>query len=112
MVAKQMIKDGLRGVRIIDAEGAVYGPGDFKTLSAPDLRPKDDSLVERPPELRPMTEFDPSQPAFLHDRLTNEIEPWTGEEAELYRRRAIINPGGTVEWRDMLLDGWGNVLGG
>lgn len=30
--------------------------------------------------LRPMSGFDPAEPAILHDRLTDAIETWTGEE--------------------------------
>lgn len=59
-----------------------------------------------------MADFDPAQPAVLHDRLRDRIEPWTGEDAEDFRRHSITRPDGSVEWRAMILDGWGNVLGG
>ena len=65
-----------------------------------------------PPELRPMGTFDPSEPAILHDRRTDKIVPWDGDDAHDFRRNAVRNPDGTVEWKGMLLDGWGNVLGG
>ena len=62
--------------------------------------------------LKPMTTFDPSQPAILHDRFTDKIETWTGEDAADYHENALAGPDGTVEWRGFVFDGWGNVLGG
>src|SRR4051794_14639603 len=40
------------------------------------------------------------------------IETWTGDDAEIYRREAAIEPDGSVVWRECEFDGWGNVLGG
>jgi hypothetical protein len=69
--------------------------------------------MPKPPSgLRPMVDFDPSEPAILHDRLSDTIETWTGEHAEHYRQHSIVHPDGTVEWQGLMLDGWGNVLGG
>jgi hypothetical protein len=62
-------------------------------------------------QLRPMSEFDPSQPAILHDRGTDDIETWTGDAAD-YRETSIARPDGTIEWRGFVFDGWGQVLGG
>ena len=59
-----------------------------------------------------MSEFDPSQPAILHDRLTDGIVSWTGELRDRYVATSRLRSNGLVEWDDMLLDGWGNVLGG
>jgi hypothetical protein len=59
-----------------------------------------------------MSEFDPSKPAILHDRLKDEIVTWTGEERDLYVASAKPQSDGVVEWDGRLLDGWGNVLGG
>jgi hypothetical protein len=59
-----------------------------------------------------MPTFNPSEPAILHDRLTDKIETWTGEDAADYRKNSVINPDGAVEWRQFVFDGWGNVLGG
>ena len=64
------------------------------------------------PELRPMRDFDPSQPAILHDRVTDRIETWTGEYAADFRARSVSRSDGSVEWDHFLFDGWGNVLGG
>jgi hypothetical protein len=63
-----------------------------------------------PPQLQPMQTFDPSQPAILHDRGTDNIETWTGEDAADYSENSIARPDGTIEWR--VFDGWGEVLGG
>ncbi|MBR1153625.1 hypothetical protein [Bradyrhizobium sp. JYMT SZCCT0428] len=59
-----------------------------------------------------MVTFDPSQPAILHDRFTDKIETWTGEDAADYRENAIVDADGSVEWRGFVFDGWGSVLGG
>jgi hypothetical protein len=63
-------------------------------------------------ELKPMATFDPSEPAILHDCVTDQIETWTGEDAADYRNNAISTQDGTVNWRHFVFDGWGNVLGG
>jgi hypothetical protein len=62
--------------------------------------------------LRPMSEFDPLEPALLHDRLKDQIIPWTGEEGEVFRRFARFQPDGTVSWDGFMLDGWDEPLGG
>ena len=40
-------------------------------------------------ELRPMSSFNPSEPAILHDRITDSIETWTGEEEADYRENSV-----------------------
>jgi hypothetical protein len=67
---------------------------------------------EQVDQLHSMNEFDPSQPAILHDRSTDRIETWTGEYAADYREHAVLGSDGTVQWRDFVCDGWGHVLGG
>jgi hypothetical protein len=69
-------------------------------------------LAMTAPYLRPMNEFDPLQPAILHDRRSDRIVTWTGEEAADYLAESNLLPDGSVEWRDFHFDGWGNVLGG
>jgi hypothetical protein len=59
-----------------------------------------------------MRDFDPSQPAVLHDRVTDRMETWTGDDAADFRQRSVARPDGTVKWGRFLFDGWGNVLGG
>ena len=63
-------------------------------------------------ELRPMFSFNPSEPGILHDRITDSIETWTGEEEADYRENSVTLSDGTVAWRVFGFDGWGNVLGG
>lgn len=59
-----------------------------------------------------MKTFDPAEPAILHDRNADKIETWTGEHAADFRQNAVTNADGSVEWREFVFDGWGNVLGG
>ncbi len=71
------------------------------------------TMVDTPGgDLRPMSDFSPSQPAILHDRVTGVIETWTGEYEAEYRKNATELPDGAVAWRGFVFDGWGNVLGG
>jgi hypothetical protein len=69
-------------------------------------------MMTRPRDLHPMTSFNASEPAVLHDRRTGKMETWTGEHAVDYRKYSLTQPDGSVQWRDFLFDGWGNVLGG
>ena len=64
------------------------------------------------PAMHPMTTFDPSEPAVLHDCAADEIVSWTGEQADDFRRSSVFRDDGTVAWREYVFDGWGNVLGG
>ena len=65
-----------------------------------------------PPAMRPMDEFDPSEPAILHDRLSNKIITWTGDKSREWKQYATRHSVGIVEFEGYLFDGWGNVLGG
>ena len=69
-------------------------------------------MTKPPPEMRPMSTFDPSEPAILHDMLNDTIIPWTGEDAANFKQFANYDDDGTVEWDGLIFDGWGNVLGG
>ncbi|UPK39882.1 hypothetical protein IVB18_23225 [Bradyrhizobium sp. 186] len=62
--------------------------------------------------LRPMDAFDPTEPAILHDLVSDRIITWTTEQAEDYRRASRARADGTVAWKAYVFDGWGNVLGG
>jgi hypothetical protein len=62
--------------------------------------------------LHPMTGFNPSEPAILHDRVADQIVTWTGEQADDFRRASRARDDGSVAWREYVFDGWGNVLGG
>jgi hypothetical protein len=59
-----------------------------------------------------MRDFDPSEPAILHDRASDAIVTWSGEEAIDFRRSCIAREDGSVAWKGYVFDGWGNVLGG
>lgn len=67
---------------------------------------------EPPPTLHPMKDFDPSAPAILHDRISDTIIAWTGDEAAAFRRSSVAQDDGSVAWNGFVFDGWGNVLGG
>ena len=52
--------------------------------------------LRKPPNiLRPMKDFDPSEPAILHDRISYTIVAWSGEEAAAFRRSHTtwVSPG-------------------
>src|ERR1700722_19366741 len=54
---------------------------------------------------RPMTQFDPSRPALVHDRLNAKTFEWSPEwraSFERYKREAGL---GVVSWDGLLLDG-------
>jgi hypothetical protein len=68
--------------------------------------------IEPPASLRPMKDFDPSEPAILHDRISDVIISWSGEEADEFRRSRVEREDGTIAWKHFLFDGWGEVLGG
>lgn len=59
-----------------------------------------------------MKDFDPSEPAILHDQISDTIITWSGEEADAFRRSRVEREDGTVGWNGFVFDGWGNVLGG
>lgn len=68
--------------------------------------------MTRPVDLKPMRHFDPSNPAIVHDAITDELVNWDWEWAEELHENAIVDPMGRVLWRGMLFDGWTEVLGG
>jgi hypothetical protein len=59
-----------------------------------------------------MKDFDPSEPAILHDQISDAIIAWSGEDAASFRRSYDPREDGTVAWNGFVFDGWGNVLGG
>jgi hypothetical protein len=68
--------------------------------------------ADPPRTLHPMKDFDPSEPAILHDRISDVIVTWSGEEAAEFGRSRINRDDGTIAWKGFVFDGWGNVLGG
>ena len=71
-------------------------------------------LTAPPKGLRPMKDFDPSQPAILHEAQKDEIITWLAEQEEVdnFRKHAFDRGDGTIAWNGLIFDGWGNVLGG
>jgi hypothetical protein len=59
-----------------------------------------------------MKDFDPSEPAILHDRISDTIIAWSGEEAAAFHRCCVALDDGNIAWKGFQFDGWGNVLGG
>jgi hypothetical protein len=59
-----------------------------------------------------MNGFNPAEPAILHDRVSDRIIAWSGEDADDFRKTRTERADGTVAWQEFVFDGWGNVLGG
>jgi hypothetical protein len=53
-----------------------------------------------------MSEFDPSEPGLLHDRLGNRALPWSPAFRVSYERTARELSPGVVDYEGLLLDGW------
>jgi hypothetical protein len=94
--------DRVHGARLLHRKCDYYARLQAHGLTMPDT----------PRDLRPMSDFNPSEPAILHDRVSGVIETWTGEYEAEYRKKATELPDGAVAWRGFVFDGWGNVLGG
>ncbi len=60
------------------------------------------------PNPQPMSTFDPSQPADVHDQLNDRVFRWKPEWASTWLYRSDHAPG-VVEWEGLLLDGWAPV---
>jgi hypothetical protein len=58
------------------------------------------------PLCRPMREFDPSEPALVHDRRTNRLIPWEPAFRHSFARQARELEPGVVAYDGLLLDGW------
>ena len=54
----------------------------------------------------PMTTFDPSRPALVHDRRNDRTFEWLPQWAAAYRRFARQHAPGIMDWDGVLLDGW------
>ena len=53
-----------------------------------------------------MSEFDPSEPVLLHDRLSNRTLPWSPAFRVSYERTARELVPGMVAYDGLLFDGW------
>lgn len=62
---------------------------------------------------RPMSEFDPSQPCWVHDRSRDTTFAWEPAWEDAYRRNAKSGhqEQGIVNWDGLLLDGWEPLAG-
>jgi len=58
------------------------------------------------PLFRPMSEFDPSEPALVHDLRHDRLLPWSPSFQRSYRRTARELAPGVVDFDGLLLDGW------
>jgi hypothetical protein len=64
-------------------------------------------MLKASPALRPMSEFDPSMPAMVHDQLNEDLFEWLPDQwGEHYRQYARDFGYGLIEWDGLLLDGW------
>jgi hypothetical protein len=58
-------------------------------------------------KLKPMSDFDPTQPAMVHDLLNDKTFQWNPDRhLESYRRHAVPDGPHMVAWEGLLLDGW------
>jgi hypothetical protein len=58
------------------------------------------------PLFRPMSEFDPSEPALVHDLRQDRLLPWSPSFQRSYKRTARELTPGVVDYDGLLLDGW------
>ena len=56
--------------------------------------------------LRPMSEFDPSKHAMVHDRLNAETFEWVPERHMAHWEPVKDAEPGVIAWDGLLLDGW------
>ena len=56
--------------------------------------------------MRPMSKFDPSAPAMVHDRLNDRTFEWKPEWRAAYEKHAARHAPGVIEFDGLLLDGW------
>jgi hypothetical protein len=53
-----------------------------------------------------MSEFDPSKPAMVHDRLNDETFEWVPERHMPHWEPVKEADAGVIAWDGLLLDGW------
>ena len=58
------------------------------------------------PLCRPMSEFDPSEPALVHDRQCDRMVPWSPAFKRSYERTAREVTPGVIDYDGLHLDGW------
>lgn len=57
---------------------------------------------------RPMSEFDPSKPALVHDQLSDQVIEWEPERhgRDWHQGGHVDRQDGVIEWDGLRLDGW------
>jgi hypothetical protein len=60
--------------------------------------------------MNPMSTFDPSNPAMVHDRLNDRTFQWVPAAMEASYRQDAVIVGDVVEWDGWQLDGWQDVV--
>jgi hypothetical protein len=53
-------------------------------------------------KMRPMSTFDSTRHAFVHDNLNKRAIEWKPEWASHYHEYALVQPDGTVEWDGLI----------
>ena len=53
-----------------------------------------------------MRDFDPGQPARIHDRLNDKIIVWRTGWADKWRAHAVLEANGWAYFDGMILDAW------
>ena len=61
------------------------------------------------PILKPMRDFDPSEPSLVHDRRNNRTLPWSPDFKRSYQRQAREREPGVIAYEGLELDGWMHI---
>jgi hypothetical protein len=59
--------------------------------------------------LKPMSNFDPSEPALVHDRRNNRTLPWSPEFKRSFEKYGRENEPGVIDYDGLELDGWMDI---
>jgi hypothetical protein len=60
-------------------------------------------------KLRPMSEFDPTEPAMVHDALNDRILAWSPDFEWSFAEYAREDAPGVINFDGLLLDGWTEI---
>jgi hypothetical protein len=61
------------------------------------------------PYLKPMSDFDPSEPSLVHDRRHNRTLPWSPDFRRSFERYAQEREPGVIAYGGLELDGWMDI---
>jgi hypothetical protein len=59
-----------------------------------------------PSLLKPMRDFDPSEPSLVHDRRRNRTLPWSSAFRRSFETHATESEAGVFSYDGLELDGW------